>query len=333
MLRKGKVTAGLVIMILASIFGLNVSSIHSGQINYPTRPIDLVVSWSPGGSTGSAAGLIAPLLSKKWNQPVNIVYMPGGSGIPGANHVMRAQPDGYTMLTDPHSTNSMLAASRTDLPFKWDNRTPIALLFYEPVNFTVKADAPWKTLKEVVAAIKADPQSFKWGTGSIAGTGNFAMAELFNAAGIDFKSTNRVILSVGGASTLTALAGGHISLAGQQLSEGLSLISGGLIRGLAIVLRERAPQLPDVPTAKEAGFPSLQTIGWNAISGPPNLPQEIVEKWTSALKEIMSDPELIKKAHNLGKIPTYVGPSEFKKFMYDQYNLYLPLAESTGIRK
>lgn len=265
-------------MVLASIFGLNVSSIHSGQINYPTRPIDLIVSWSPGGSTGSAAGLIAPLLSKKWNQPVNIVYMPGGSGIPGANHVMRAQPDGYTMLTDPHSTNSMLAASRTDLPFKWDSRTPIALLFFEPVIFTVKADAPWKTLKEVVATIKADPQSFKWGTGSIAGTGNFSMAELFYAAGIDFKSTNRVILSVGGASTLTALVGGHISLAGQQLSEALSLISGGLIRGLAIVSRERAPQLPDVPTAKEAGFPNLQTTGWNAISGPPNLPQEIVEK-------------------------------------------------------
>jgi tripartite-type tricarboxylate transporter receptor subunit TctC len=299
---------------------------------YPDRPIDLIVTFAPGGASDSTARLIGPYLTKKLGQPVNIINQAGGSAIPGTYTVMRAKPDGYTMLLDAHSVNSMLGAARTDLPFKWDDRTAIARLYLEPVVYAVKADAPWKTLKEVIAAVKADPKSFKWGTGGIGAIGTFSVTELFRAAGINVKATNRVIFN-GGGPTLTALAGGHVHLAGQQLSEVLPLIGGGMIKGLAVVMTERVPQLPKVPAAKEAGFPQLQVSGWTAISGPPKMPKEIVEKWVSTLKEIVSDPEVQKKAQNIGKVTAFLDPAGFRIYMNDQYKIYLKLAEAAGIRK
>ena len=319
-------TLALVIFIVLS------GQIVFGASDYPNKPIDLIVPFAPGGASDSTARLIAPYLQKKWGQPINVINQAGGSAIPGTNYVMQAKSDGYTILLDSHAANSMLCAARTDLPFKCDSRTAIARLYLEPVVYTVKADAPWKTLKEVIAAIKADPKSFKWGSGGVGAIGTFSISELFEAAGIDVKSTNRVIFN-GGGPTLTALAGGHVSLAGQQLSEVLPLVGGGLIRGLAVVMPDRVPQLPDIPTSKEAGFPQLQVSGWTAISGPPEMPKDISDKWTKTLKEIVNDPEVVKKAQNLGKVPAFLDPDGFKKYMEDQYKVYLKLAETVGIRK
>lgn len=299
---------------------------------YPNKPIDIIVAFGPGGASDSTARLIAPYLSKKWNQPVNIINQAGGSGIPGTNHVMRAKPDGYTILLDAHANNSMLGAARSDLPFKWDSRTPIARLYLEPVVYTVKSDAPWNTLKDLLAAVKADPKAFKWGAGGVGSIGMFSTMELFVQNGIDVNETNRVIFA-GGGPTVTALAGGHVALAGHQLSEVLPLVSGGLLKGLAVVSSERVPQLPQVPTVKEAGFPTLQVTGWTAISGPPNLPKEVVDKWNSAFKEMLADAEMSKKAEQVGKIPAYLGPDDFNRYMHDQFNLYRKLAETANVLK
>jgi tripartite-type tricarboxylate transporter receptor subunit TctC len=302
------------------------------QSDYPSKPIDLIVAFAPGGSSDSTARLIAPYLAKKWGQPVNVINQAGGSGIPGTQQVMRAKPDGYTILLDAHSNNSMLGAARADLPFKWDARTPIGRLYLEPVVYTVKADAPWKTLQELLTSIKADPQSFKWGAGGVGSIGMFSTMELFAQGGIDVSSTNRVIFA-GGGPTVTAVAGGHVALAGHQLSEVLPLIAGGLLKGLAVVTPARVPQLPGVPTTKEAGFPTLQVSGWTAISGPPGLPKAVVDKWDGAFREMMADPEMGKKAEQLGKIPAHLGPEAFSKYMHDQYEVYRKLAETSGVRK
>ena len=304
----------------------------NAQTDYPNKPIDIIVAFAPRGSSDSTARLIAPYLAKKWGQPVNVINQAGGSGIPGTHQVMRSKPDGYTILLDAHSNNSMLGAARTDLPFKWDARTPIGRLYLEPVVYTVKADAPWKTLKDLLTSVKADPQAFKWGAGGVGSIGMFSTMELFGQSGIDVAATNRVIFA-GGGPTVTAVAGGHVALAGHQLSEVLPLISGGLLKGLAVVTPARVPQLPNVPTTKEAGFPSLQVSGWTAISGPPGLPKAVVDKWDAAFREMLADPEMSKKAEQLGKIPAHLGPDDFSKYMHEQYELYRKLAEASGVRK
>ncbi len=299
---------------------------------YPGRAIDLIVAFAPGGSSDSTARLVGSYVSKRWKQPVNVVNQAGGSGIPGTNQAMRAAADGYTILLDAHSNNSMLGAARSDLPFKWDARTPIARLYLEPVVYTVKNDAPWKTLAELVQSVKDSPHTFKWGAGGVGSIGMFSALELFAQSGIDVNATNRVIFA-GGGPTVTAVAGGHVALAGHQLSEVLPLISGGLLRGLAVVMPDRVPQLPDVPTAKEAGFPDLQVSGWTALSGPPGLSRDVVDTWNTAVKDMLADPEMTQRAEELGKFPAYLGPADFDTFMHDQQTLYRKLAESAGVRK
>jgi tripartite-type tricarboxylate transporter receptor subunit TctC len=307
-------------------------SAWAGGGAYPSGPIDLVVAFAPGGSSDSTARLISPYLSRRWKQTINVINQAGGSGIPGTHQVMRAAPDGYTILLDAHSNNSMLGAARSDLPFKWDARTPIARLYLEPVVYTVKNDAPWTTLAELVKSVKDNPHAFRWGAGGVGSIGMFSTLELFAQSGIDVNATNRVIFA-GGGPTVTAVAGGHVALAGHQLSEVQPLIAGGLLRGLAVVMPDRVPQLPDVPTAREAGFPGLQVSGWTALSGPPGMPGDVVDAWTVAIKDMLSDPEMTKKAEQLGKFPAYLGPADFDKFMHDQYTLYRTLAESAGTRK
>lgn len=299
---------------------------------YPTRPVELVVAFAPGGAADVTARLVAGYVSRKWGQPINVVNRAGGGGIVGTHEVLTARPDGYTLMMDNHAVNALLAVTQTDLPFKWDERTAIARVNLDPVFYTVKFDAPWHTLGEVAAHVKANPQSFRWGTSHAGGISTFAVTQFFAVAGLDIAQANRVVFT-GGAPTLTALAGGHIDFAGQQWSEVGGLLAGKKIRGLAVVLPERVKEFPDVPTAREAGFPTLDVVGWQALSGPPGLPAEVVERWSQILREAAADPSFLDQAARIGKVIAYLGPEDFRKFMQAEYEKYLPLAIKMGIRK
>jgi len=317
---------------LVLILAAGPGSTPASAATYPTRAVDMVVAFAPGGGADVAARLAAGHVSKKWGVPVNVVNRPGGGGIVGTHEVLTARPDGYTLMMDNHAVNAMLAASQTDLPFKWDERTAVARVTLDPVFYVVKHDAPWRTLKEVVAHIKANPKTFRWGTSHAGGISTFAIAQFFAVAALDIAQANRVVFP-GGAPTLTALAGGHVDFAGQQWSEVLGLIAGKKIRALAVVLPERLKDFPDVPTAREAGFPELDVVGWQGISGPPGLPAEVVERWDQAIREASTDPVFLDQAAKIGKVIAYLGPQDFRKFMYAELDKYLPLAIKMGIRK
>jgi len=130
------------------------------------------------------------------------------------------------------------------------------------------------------------------------------------SSGVPIAETNRVVFT-GGAPTVTALAGGHVDFAGQQWSESAGLIQGRKIRGLAVVHPTRLPGLADVPTAKEAGFPDLDVVGWQGLAGPPKLPAAVVQKWTALLEEAAKDPAFLEQAAKLNKVFAYKGPDAF----------------------
>src|SRR4030095_3464605 len=122
----------------------------------PTKPIEIIVGYAPGGGADVAARLIAAHASKTWGQPVNVVNMPGASGITGALRALGARPDGYTLHLAPHATSAMLSAVGKDGPYRRDGTTRIAMRTLDPAIYTVKADSPWKTLKDVAEAAKAN---------------------------------------------------------------------------------------------------------------------------------------------------------------------------------
>jgi tripartite-type tricarboxylate transporter receptor subunit TctC len=305
---------------------------YSVQSAYPTKPIEMNVGFGPGGAADVTARLVAGYVSKKWGQPINVINMPGASGIIGTRATLTAKPDGYTLMMDNHAVSAMLAASQMDLPFKWENRTTIARVTVDPVFYTVKQDSPWKDLKEVAEYIRKNPKVVRWGIAGVTAVGAFAMPQFLEANHLPFDSLNKVVFK-SGAEVVTALAGGHIDFAAQQYSESTGLILGKKIRGLAVVNPERLPALPDVPTAKEVDYPGLNVYGWQGVSGPPNLPKEVVEKWDKTLQEACKDPAFLDQAAKIFKVIAYLGPKEFWEFMQDEYKRYLPLAIKMGMRK
>ncbi len=299
---------------------------------YPNRPVEMIVGFGPGGAADVAARLVAGYISKKWGQPINVINMPGASGIIGTRHTLAAKPDGYTLMMDNHAVSAMLAASQMDLPFKWENRTVISRVTIDPVFYTVKQDSPWKDLKEVAEYIRKNPKVVRWGVAGVTAVGAFAMPQFLEVNNLPFDSLNQVVFK-SGAEVVTALAGGHIDFAAQQYSESSGLILAKKIRGLGVVNTERLPAFPDLPTAKEVGYPGLNVYGWQGVSGPGKLPKEIVDKWDKALEEACKDPAFLEQAGKIYKVVAYLGPKEFWEFMQEEYKRYLPLAIKMGIRK
>jgi putative tricarboxylic transport membrane protein len=318
-------------IILVTILGL--APLTAGaQPAYPTKPVELLVGFPPGGGADVAGRLIAAYASRKWGQPVNVVNMPGASGITATLQALNARPDGYTLFADVHAVASMLFAVQSDLPFKMEAKTPIARITLDPVVYTVKDDSPWKSLTDVAAAAKANPKAFRYALGGIAGVASFSVSQFLYAAGVPVPDTNRVVFP-GGAPALTALAGGHVDFAGQQWSESAGLVLGRKIRGLAVVHPTRLPGLPDIPTAKEAGFPDLDVVGWQGLSGPPGLPAPIVAKWAALVEEASRDTAFLEQAVKVNKVVAYQGPEAFWRFQEEELKKYLPLATRMGIRK
>jgi len=322
----------IAISFMAMIFFL-VGTIQAMAVSeYPTKPISLIVPAAPGGGMDVAARLISPYTAKVLGKPVNIVYRPGASNTIGTLDVLTAPADGYTLLMDAHSASSLMAAAIADLPFDWQKRTWIGRLCLDPVFYAVKSDSKWKTLADIAAAAKKNPQEFTWGCGGAGGISTISLSTFLLAAGVSLSGTKRVVFT-GGAPALTALAGGHIEFAAQQASEVQSLASAGKIRLIATTLEKRSEDFPEVPTTKEAGFPQVTITGWQGISGPPGLPEHIVNVWVKTLKDAASDPEFLDRAKKVGKVISVLGPEAMKSMVMKQYEEYLYVLTQVGLRK
>ena len=321
----------LLTVLIGAVLALPFASAAHAQ-EYPAKAVDIVVGFAPGGGADVAARLIASYAAKKWGKPVNVVNQPGASGITGARQVLTSKPDGYTLMLDVHAVSSMLFAVQSDVPFKMEEKTALGLITLDPVVYTVKVDSPWKSLKDVAEAAKANPKSFRYGLGGIAAVASFSVSQFLYGAGVPVAETNKVVFT-GGAPALAALAGGHVDFAGQQWSEVAPLVLGKKIRALAVVHPTRLPTFPDVPTAKEAGYPDLNVVGWQGLSGPPKLPAAVVSKWSALIEAASKDAEFLQQAEKVYKVIVYKSPEAFMQFQQEELKKYLPLATQMGIRK
>lgn len=267
------------------------------QGKYPTRAINIIVPFTPGGSTDMAARAMAPFLTKRWKVPVNVVNKPGGNTIPGTFEVYSSPPDGYTMLSDGLPMCSLLEVVVKDLPFKVMDRTFIAITVFNPMITICPSSAPYKTLDDLLADAKKDPENFTWDSlGGVSGD-DFVGRMVMNAGKIDIPKT-KPVMSKGGFAAAILVAGGHIKMGHPALISAWPHIQAGTVKVLAVALKERDPLFPDVPTHAELGYPSVFCPFWLGVSGPPKLPSHIVDAWSKAIQDMMKDPEylaLIKK--------------------------------------
>jgi len=289
-----------------------VSVLPAAAQNYPVRPITLIVPWGAGGGTDATARIIGSLMEKDLGQPVNVVNRTGGSGVVGHAAIASAQPDGYTIGLATVEIGMMHWQGLTELTSA--SYTPIGLVNADPAGVQVRADSPYKTVNELLAAIKANPGKFKAsGTGQ-GGIWHLAIAGLLRDQKID-PAALPWVPSNGAAPGLQDMVAGGIEVAPVSLPEARSLIDAGKVKSLAIMNDKPSALYPNVPTLKAALGSDWTMAAWRGIVAPKGLPAPIRDKLAESVRKVAASKEYNEFMASRGFGVIYSGPDDFAKFM------------------
>jgi tripartite-type tricarboxylate transporter receptor subunit TctC len=270
------------------------------------------VPWGAGGGTDGTARYFAAVMEKELGQPVNVVNRTGGSGVVGHSAIAQAPADGYTIGMITVEITMMHWQGLTDLaPTSY---TPLALVNSDPAGFTVRADSPYKSVKEVIDAAKANPGKMKAsGTGQ-GGIWHLALAGLMNDLKIP-QATIPWVPSNGAAPAMQDLVAGGVDMVTCSLPEARALIEAGKARPLAVMDDKRTPLFPNVPTMKEAIGLDYPVAAWRGIAGPKGLPPDVTAKLIATIKKISESKEWKDFAASKGYGTAWAPGPEFATFM------------------
>jgi len=279
---------------------------------YPERPITLIVPWGAGGGTDATARIIAALMEKDLKQPINVVNRTGGSGVVGHDAIARATPDGYTIGLMTVEIAMMHWQGLT--PLKYSDYTPIGLVNADPAGITVRADSPYKSVKELFAAIKANPGKMKAsGTGQ-GGIWHLAIAGLLKEQGID-PAALPWVPSQGAAPGMQDLVAGGVDVVPCSLPEARAMIDAGKARPLVIMDPRPSSLYPNVPTLKHELGSNWQMAAWRVIVAPKGIPAGVQKTLTAALKKVYDSKDYKEFMASRGFGIVWADPAEATKFM------------------
>lgn len=294
---------------------------------YPTRPITYLVPWSPGGGTDMASRTMAAVLQDVLGQPVNVVNRTGGGGVVGHLALSQARPDGYTIGAMTMEITMMHWQGLTDLTYeKYDG---LGLLTNNFASVTVKADAPWNTLDDLLADIKANPGKFKASGTAKGGIWDLARAGFLQAAGLSPDDLPWVP-SQGAAPALQELIAGGVDVVTSALAEVDGLRQAGEVKTLAVMAPERMEAFPEVPTLIEQGV-DWSMGGWVGVGAPKGLPAEISTRLDSAIQVAMKDQAYIDAMKNGGYYLQPMNAATFAEFMQTEDVKNGALMKTAGI--
>lgn len=281
--------------------------------SYPDRAITLVAPFPPGGVADQVGRPLGAAMEKLLKQPVVIQNKPGAGGAVGMASVAQARPDGYTLLVALSSISIIPEADKLfdrQPAYTMDQLAPIALLSADPTVMVVRADSPWKSVKDFVEDAKKRPGQIAFSSSGVYGTLHVAM-EMF-AVAADIKL--RHVPFSGGGPAVTALLGNNVQALASGPGPVLAQIKAGTLRPLAGWGDKRIPALPDVPTFKELGYKDVEFYIWAGLFAPKATPAPIINTLRDAVKKAVVDPDFVKTMTNQGSPITYLDAPEFQKF-------------------
>ena len=285
---------------------------QAAAADFPTRPITLIVPWGAGGGTDATARIVASLLEKEINQPVTVVNRTGGSGVVGHAAIAAAAPDGYTIGLATVEIGMMHWQGLTELTGA--SYTPIGLVNADPAGIQVRADAPYKTVGDLLAAVKANPGKFKAsGTGQ-GGIWHLAIAGLLRDQKIDPAAVPWVP-SNGAAPGLQDMVAGGVEIAPVSLPEARSLIDAGKVKSLAVMSDKPSALYPNIPTLKSATGSDWTMAAWRGIVAPKGIPANVRDKLGAAIQKVAASKEYGDFMASRGFGVVYAGPEDFGKYM------------------
>ncbi|MEO8316786.1 MAG: tripartite tricarboxylate transporter substrate-binding protein [Bradyrhizobium sp.] len=298
----------------------------SAQSAYPNRPIRIVVPFGPGGFADITVRLLADKLAQRANAQVVIENRPGAGGVVAATAVTSSAPDGYTLFV----FSSGIALSKSllkSMPF--DPATafaPISTMAQFDLLLLVRADSPLRTLKDALAAARADPQKFNVGTINPGSTQNVTGELLRATAGIPMT----VVPHRTSAEVLTALLRGDVQVGVESYAALKSAIDVNQIRAIASSGDKRSPQQPDVPTFRESGVDAA-VDGWNSLVAPAGTPREIIAFLNGHVRAIIGDPDFQKRMVELGGEPVTSSPEELDARLKSDIDLWAAVVKKVGL--
>jgi tripartite-type tricarboxylate transporter receptor subunit TctC len=296
--------------------------------SYPSHVVRIIVPFAAGGLNDTAARLIQPHLEEALGQSVIVENRPAASGIVGTELVARAAPDGHTLLMVA-SSFTVLPASTAKLPYDSErDLTPIAMVGKNPLLFIVNARVPAKTLGEFIALAKASPGKLNYATPGAATQTRFVTELWSGRAGIRLQH----IPYRGGAPAVQALIAGQTEFSVLSPLVSLPHIEAGNLRALAVGSLTRYPQLPDVPTVAESGFPDFEAIQWVGLLTTAGTPKEVVDRLNAEVNKALKDPDLIAKLAQEGMLPAGGTPAEFRGTIATEIKNWKETARAADIK-
>jgi tripartite-type tricarboxylate transporter receptor subunit TctC len=296
---------------------------------YPTRPVTIVVPFAAGGGTDLLARLVAQRLEQRLGKPFLIENKPGASTTLAAMSVVRAVPDGYTLLQATSSTMAINVTMAKQLPYQpLKDLVPVALLSASPFFLVVGSHAPVKSVTELIALAKQKPNALNYGS-SGPGSMHHLSTELFlsmtgtQMTHVPYKSTPQA---------MNDLLAGQIQVLFGDSTSIVPLIQQGQVRALAVSTPYRADAVPEVPTVAEAGVAGFDTASWQMIVAPAKTPRDVVMLLNREVRAIFSDPEVQQELSRRGMGPRITGtPEELDAFVRDEIKRWGPIVQRAGV--
>lgn len=282
---------------------------------WPDKPIRIIVPAAPGGTTDISARILAEKMGPILGTNVVVENKAGAGGIIGAEALSRSAPDGYTLIMGNIGPNAILYSLSKKLPYKPDDFVPITLVISNPNVLVVNADSPYKTVNELVSAIKKDPSGhFSFGS-SGPGQSPHMTAEMFmQRTGIKLPH----VPYKGAGPAVTALLGKEFTFMTDNLPSSIPHIRSGRFRALAVTSAQRAPELPDVPTMAEAGISNMVVTAWFGLFAPAGTPQVVIDRVQQVASTLLKTPEIQKRFSEMGGQAGGNTAAEFGAFVRQQ---------------
>ena len=298
------------------------------QTDWPNKPIQIIVTFAPGGTSDVQARAIAPDLSKALGQPVLVVNKPGANSTIATREVARAAPDGNTIglfisahAINPHITKSLPYDTKKDF-------IPLAMLALMPGILTVNPSVPAKNLQELVALAKAKPGTLAYGTPGGLTSGQLSMQYLIKLAAVDITE----IGYKGGGPALTDLLAGHIQMLINSPTSTIPHVKSGKLRPIATTGATRPEALKDIPTIAESGFPGFELYEWYALFLPAGTPKPIIDRLHAEVMKVMASPAMVKRIAEIGAQSSTDTPQQFAKFLDKEDKVWGDLVKQIGIK-
>jgi tripartite-type tricarboxylate transporter receptor subunit TctC len=314
-------------MRFVAAFTLSLASSLTFAQNWPTKPIKLVLQFPPGGSTDVVARILAQSLTASLGQPVIVENKPGADGAIAADYVLRSEPDGHTFFLASNTPMMQVPLLKKNPPYDpIKSFTPVAFVGRYIYVLVTSPSLPVNNAAELLTYARNHPGKLNFGVFSSVGQ------LMFSSIRDDAKVDMNAIPYKGEAPTINDILGGHVQLTFATPTSTLSQINEGKLRALAVLLPERLPFLPNVPTVKEAGLPELKPVTFAALYGPAKLPADIANKMSEALNAVIARPEVREKVEKQGLSLVGSNPAWLDNFMKEQIVVWKAAFDAAGMK-